>query len=330
MYTGIIAKKGYHRPVQINKKHAWKLALGTLAVLVILITFLVKQDIRFGEIWETFSRLQLKFICLALLLNLLQGFFWILRPWPLVPKYSHLKLTLLAKAISVGQFLNSFLPARAGDVAKVYLLSDKNSSSRLSPSSVIGVLATDKLLDLLSVLLLAILSGATQVEGGLKPPGLSMLYGVLIGIPLLWILFRILPQPIKDKLKRWGRDFLKGLKPLFSPRAGISSFLLATAVWISEALAIQMVFYSANLPLNFGQSIYVMCIVNLGIMIPISVANVGAFEAAFALGLSKFGIGLTEALALALAHHSLQALSMAIWAVSTLRLGGKVKLDIRI
>ncbi len=315
--------------MEIQKKHRAKIIIGTVVVFVVLAVFFFRK-IDFQQVGKTLSSLNPQYLALAFLFNALQVLFWILRPWPLVPKDKTLSFKVLAKAVSVGQFLNSFAPARAGDVAKVYILSSAKTENSLTPSNAIGLLATDKILDLLSIVCIAFFSGAMAFQSQESNSSSIALY-VVGAIVLIGVIgFFVISEKIKAKIKVWIQEFLFGMRPLLSPKAALPSLAFAFCVWICEALAIQMVLYSANFPLEFTKCIYIMCIVNLGVMVPLSVANIGAFEAAFSYGVSKFGIGVSDALALAFAHHLLQAGAMTLWALCTFRLGGKLNLKTKV
>jgi uncharacterized membrane protein YbhN (UPF0104 family) len=55
---------------------------------------------------------------------------------------------------------------------------------------------------------------------------------------------------------------------------------------------------------------------NLGIAIPVSIANLGAYEAATVLGLSPFGISVPTALAIGMIHHAIQIATVFVFAAA--------------
>ncbi len=313
--------------VTVNKNPRTKIIIGTLLVLLLAVFILIKSNLDPKQIINALSQMDAKYLALALGMNLLQVLFWILRPWPLIPKKAQFPFLNLAKAISIGQFLNAFAPARAGDVTKVFLLSSQKIKNHLKPTTAVGLLAADKLVDLIAVLLLAFVSGATAIEtaNGINT---QFSFSLLLFIPLLFIFtWLLLKKTFKEKIKLWFYEFLHGIKPLLSPKAFLLCLIFALCVWISEALAILMILKASGVELQFSQSVYLMCIVNLGILVPVSFANVGAYEAAFVYGVSKFNIGLEAGVALAIAQHALQALAMSLWAIAMFRVGKKVKID---
>ena len=58
--------------------------------------------------------------------------------------------------------------------------------------------------------------------------------------------------------------------------------------------------------IELSRAVFLLCLLNLAIAVPVSLANVGAFEASIVFGLSTFGVPTATALAIATVHHALQ------------------------
>jgi uncharacterized membrane protein YbhN (UPF0104 family) len=61
-------------------------------------------------------------------------------------------------------------------------------------------------------------------------------------------------------------------------------------------------------PLSLPQVVLALAALNVGISVPVSIANLGVYEAALAFGLSRSGMPLPTAVAIATLHHGLQLL----------------------
>jgi uncharacterized membrane protein YbhN (UPF0104 family) len=88
---------------------------------------------------------------------------------------------------------------------------------------------------------------------------------------------------------------------------------LSLFVWIFEVLAMQVLATPLQVDLGLGQGMLILLILNIGIAVPLTVANVGIFEAALVFGLSLWGVDPNKAIAIALCHHSLQIAALAVW-----------------
>ncbi len=63
---------------------------------------------------------------------------------------------------------------------------------------------------------------------------------------------------------------------------------------------------AAGSPLSVPAAVGVLVVLNVGIAVPVSFANIGTFEAAAAFGLTRAGVPVAHALAIALLHHVIQ------------------------
>lgn len=211
-----------------------------------------------------------------------------------------------------GQCLNTFVPARAGDFLKAVIfskamskdLSGKNSSILLSG----GVLVADKLIDILALLLIVFLSGSTRHSALIKFPTIDLknIFVSILGFGFLVLIFYAFGKSwLKKGLSMW-KSFQTGLRGIFDFKAFSLSLSAGLLAWSCEALALMVLCGDQSFPISFSQSVYLLALLNLAIAIPLSVANVGPFEAALVFGLGQFGLGTSSALATAAAHHSIQ------------------------
>ncbi len=253
--------------------------------------------------------------CLAFVvfLDCLQIFFMSVRFWFLYPKEHRTKIQNVFAAMSIGQTLNSFLPARAGDIYKITVLTPKPSKPDFTILTLTGILAADKLVDLTSFLVLIFIFGSYKENiKSLSLEGLGSwkwLLGIALILALLWPIFL---KKYWSRIKIWLVAFLKGLKSLFSPKQLFFSLSFAIFVWLVEALALQQLSIYQSYPLTLTQCFFVLTLLNLAIAVPISVANIGPFEASIAFALKKLGMPLESALAIATVHHGLQVLSYVL------------------
>lgn len=288
--------------------------LGTLVVLGVLGFFIFRQGIDFTKMQDALLGLRPEFLALSLLFSLFQVLFWALRPWPLIRKEG-LSFFLLAKAVVIGQFLNTFAPARVGDVTKVLMLSSKKEKKRLSGVAATGLLLGDKVVDFCSILTVVTVFGVYDshvMKISIPAPPLA----AIVGISLLaagLIFFAI--QKWGNQIRKWWAEFLTSLSPLLAWKSFLPAYLFGCGVWILEAMAAWTVLKSAGISADFTTAFSIICIVNLGILIPVSLANLGAYEAAFIYALSKLNVDPSLAATLAIIQHVLQMSAIALGAL---------------
>jgi len=239
-----------------------------------------------------------------------------LRLYSLFPKTKAPSVLVNFQAMSVGQVMNSFLPARAGDFYKLNLLTKASKASFLS---VTGVMAADKLMDFAAFILLILLSRSYLHAGSgssLLTPGKTtyIFFGALGTLVFTLYLLR-------NRLKKTFshlQSFLAGLKGLLHPVQVLSSLCFAILVWLPEIYAIQYLAQGQEITLSFSQIVFILSVLNLAIAIPLSVANVGPFEASLIFALGKFDVGIEIALVIASSHHVLQIVGYLLCAAIAL------------
>jgi len=290
-----------------------RLALALIIMSSGLIWLVRNQRESLQKVLTVLPKFSIQCLIFVILLDCLQILFMAIRFWLLYPKDHQAPLQNVFSAMSMGQTLNAFLPARAGDVYKVAVLTPKPARPDFTILTLTGILTADKLVDLTSFLVLIFAFGSyKESSNSLTLFGPNSWKWILLIIATLLIFWPILIKKHWVKVKVWLFDFFKGFKNLLSPKQLFFSLGFAVLVWIVEAKALQQLSLYQNYALSLTQCFFVLTVLNLAIAVPISVANIGPFEASIAFALKKLGMPLESALAIATVHHGLQVLSYVI------------------
>ncbi len=226
----------------------------------------------------------------------LQLLFQALRFFTLLPRRESPPFRTVAHAYFWGQALNGWVPFRGGDALKAYSL------RKTGLAYVVGGLVSDRVVDVLALVLLAGLCFGTDVL--IAPlrgvPGNTILLGAaaLGGLALPLFVLR----------SRWWEKYqglLRGLLPLRNPRTAAVALTFAALAWIAEAFALQALAKNSG-TLDLGQALGSLVLLNVAIAVPVLPANVGVFEGGLALGLQKSGFTWETGLTIAAIHHALQ------------------------
>jgi uncharacterized membrane protein YbhN (UPF0104 family) len=292
------------------------------AVLIVggLIWFLKSRGIHFEEVSSAIGRFHLSnVVATVVFIFLIQLPMQSTRLWALIPAPRQANWWTALRAFMFGQAINCFAPARAGDAVKVVVL-NRESQKRISIPMATGVLLSDKLIDIISFTLLC-LAGSHAWAGKVKELPFPALRGAGLGIlavlAILAGVYFALPR-LRDRLRVWYQSLslglAQGLAPLKSPRQGGLALAVSILGWIGELLAIQALCSGQGYSLTWEQVLWVMVVLNVGVAIPVAVANIGAFEASMTFGLGQVGVPAVEGLAVATVHHAFQILGVYFWA----------------
>jgi len=296
----------------------------TLALLLVFVFVLSQMEsFSLAGFLQSLEKLRLETVLIAFLLVALQNLLMCFRIWFLFPKNHAISLGGALHGVFYGQCVNMFLPARAGDLLKLVIFSKsmKSDSSQREKDNYPffvsgGVLVSDKVVDILSLIICIIFSGS------LKHLDLSLLPkisgGTLAWIALVLFLISLFLVFLgKDHFKK-GMDRLRSFKEGMLGALNLKQLTLAFGVgilgWSCEALALSVLCKDQSLVISFSQSMYLLAVLNLAIAVPLAVANVGPFEAALVYGLGQLGLEPASSLATAAAHHSLQMVAPALLA----------------
>lgn len=290
--------------------------IATLVVLAVVLVIAIEQPVQLGPIRDAILRIGFSTVLAAFACTVLQDLLQVARFVSLRPSRWNIPRLVVARIMSFGQLVNTIAPARSGDALNLVRLHRTIDDDTVTAADVAGVIAADKIADFVSALILIALIGIKAVS----LPAITwsrvglVAAGVLAVIAALTALSRRLWPRAFDWLVLTKRTFLRGLATLTNPsRAGIS-LTAAAGSWLAEIAALIILCSGLGIHLSLGAALWVFLILNIGISIPTSIANLGAYEALVVFGLREFHVPLNDSIAVAIVHHALQLLGVSVCA----------------
>lgn len=289
--------------------------LGWLVSFVFL--YIALQGLSWASILEAFAKVS-PFTPILMIGVYCLGF--ILRSWRW--KY------LLPRGISIGDSLgavvlgyaaNNVLPARLGEIVRAQAIGQKCQISRsLALASILVERVFDGLV--LTGLLYLGIRGSTIPAWASSAGVLGLsLFGSALAVILLLAVTRslwekkinILPS---SKLRNALQQFVVGLTLV-----GRTPFLLMTmlgltlTVWLVEGIMFFVAIRAFELEVPATAALFVMGLVNLGILVPSAPGYLGAFQYFGILALGAWQVSSGEALACVVLIHVCQYLPITLW-----------------
>jgi glycosyltransferase 2 family protein len=224
-------------------------------------------------------------------------------------------LASVTDAMMVGYLYNNILPARAGEAARVVVLTQR---SETSPVEIVGTVVLERLYDVLAILVVFFAAepwlphvswfGAAAVAAivlAVLIAGAAIVLAVFGDRPL-----RFLLRPLKrfsmfsgERLERTLDELTHGLSGLRHPWLALEAFVLTIAAWLLTALCAYLVSLSFHLHLPFACGVLVAVAIGLGMILPSPPAAVGVFEGAALIALEAYGVSHSAALPYAVVLH---------------------------
>ena len=241
-----------------------------------------------------------------------------LRWWSLFHADHRPPLRSVARAMFIGLFFNTILPARAGEVARVITLHRRTGTPR---AETLGTVVVERLFDVLALLLLlfafypllpeigwlrnAALFGAAVVAGAIVLVYVVVRYEERAIHVLLSPLRRLPVAGLAERLEYAAVNATRGLVALRDPRAALQAMALTLASWFVLSLSCWVLLSAFSLDLPVVAGLLVLITINFSMILPSGPAALGVFEAATILALQAFDVPRAEALSYALVLHLL-------------------------
>jgi glycosyltransferase 2 family protein len=225
--------------------------------------------------------------------------------------------------MNVAYLVNGILPLRIGEVARVYLASRVEQPLPFPKTT--GTIIVERLLDLLSVVVMALLaialgaqSDELQTASGFASViallGFSVL--VLFASRRVWakgcFKFAVRMLPFLERfpvLEKWFDQFLDGLMPLTHPRA-LSQALFWTALsWAFSIGAGYVLMFAFFDQASIAATMLYIAAAAFAIAVPAVPGNIGTYEASILLALFALGYEQSDnAVAFAVMVHAVNVI----------------------
>ncbi|MCD4813023.1 flippase-like domain-containing protein [bacterium] len=293
----------------------FKIAIGIVISLVFV--GLALHNIDFGKLLNTFVNINLFWVALAGILIFVTYFLRVLIWRQLLHQYPT-NMWNLFRIMTLGYFANNLLPLRLGEVVRIWLLGKKEN---LPAGISVATVVIERGVDLFSLLFYFVLMMFfIPFEGWLKLSGL-----ILAGFGLVFALVLVLNHRFGGHLIEWIEKplerlpggvgvwihkqfgkFLGGLKLLDSFPQLMRVLVLGLIIWLTWITVVYFCFLALGLNLSFLAAIFLIVVLNFGLMIPSSPGGLGVFEFMVILALKPFGVEKEVALGVGFTFHMLQ------------------------
>lgn len=298
-----------------------------LLIITIIFLVLVFNKIELDVLIETIKNFNLKHLILIITTFLLSLYIRGIR-WKFLlmndKKYSVLNL---AEIFTVGNMLNIFLPARAGDFYRAYYLGDEKGEKKLK---VFGTIILERLFDGITMFLF--LLGAILLYSKAQWI-LNLTFSIgavfILGTICVYLIFkynkskevsRLICSKIKSEkichiiknLTTYLNIFIRGFSAFKKPLYMFLILLLSFLAWGLEAIVACIIINSFGLNLPITAGVFIMTLTAFSTMIPSTSVLVGPYQAAYILALGLFEISKSKALAISTVHQIILVLIFTI------------------
>jgi hypothetical protein len=264
---------------------------------------------------------------------------YLLRP---VRRVSALRLY---PVVIIGLMANNLIPARAGELARAYVLGQRE---RISKTTSLGTIAVDRLFDGVTLIPMMLIVAAfagneatfdVPLLGDLNFEQLGLVMGVLFGVALallFWmalsprgraflhdLLARLLPASLQPRVEKLLNSFFEGLHALRNPIDLGIAWLMSLLSWTLEATMYYIIARAFNIDEPFYVFLLLTAAANLAIAVIASQGGVGPFELVVTETVVAFGAAEGTASAYALGLHAIllfPIIALGLWLMWSMKL----------
>lgn len=303
--------------------------LGWCVSLVVIFWLIVGLDWR--QVWESLYSVNLAWLIPLLVVTYLSFVLRALRWRYFLVDGSSFKFNDLMEALMLGQFANFFLPLRAGEFVRPWVLCKTGTKSY---ASYFASIVLERFFDLSIVLILfscmvRVISGVPQWaylgQQALLVLALCILAFILIGsvwakqvTGMVNFVLRPVPEPVSVPLVHLAENLLQAAGILKQRQNLLMSLLFSAVVWFITVLGFSVGLELFSISSGVWEPIAVTVIVALAVAAPAAPGFIGVFQAGCIAALALFGISAEVATAYAIVMHIIQYLFVTIYGLCIL------------
>lgn len=307
-------------------------AVLIIAFTVALLAFFFR-DANFAEVWAETRRADPWLLILAVVAT---GLTYVLRAWRWQALLAPLGPTHFGTAFRttvIGFAASFFLPARAGEVIRPYLLAKKEG---LNPAAAFATIILERLLDTATVLLLFALFVFTVPPGVLQGDAAQFAHvkfwggvaaaAAVAGLLVMFVLAghperlgraagrveRVLPERIARLVAHFVESFAQGLAVMRQPARLLIALVQSFPLWLSIAAGIWLTTLAFHITLPYPGSFLIMTLLLVGVAVPTPGA-IGGFHVAYQVAVQTFfGASADRASGAAIVLHAISFLPVSL------------------
>lgn len=220
-------------------------------------------------------------------------------------------------ALMIGFFANNVLPGRVGEFMRAYILGSRESVGK---TFVLGTIFIERLFDIFTLLLFLTLSTLLfPMPEWAKHIAITTSIILLIVLIIAYLIL-LKQNPILDRfenklffLSNPKRrfvitkidSFISGLGILKMPKLILTVFALSLLTWLFASMSMFFVFKSIDMSIPSYGLLFVLSVINLGVIIPSSPGYIGTYQFLCVIALSAFSVEKETALSFSIIYHVL-------------------------
>jgi uncharacterized protein (TIRG00374 family) len=289
-----------------DRRRVWYGLLS--AALAAGLLYYALRGVEWARVWTTIAHARWQYLAAACLTTCCSFFLRSLRWRILLNTDVHFDVPTVFAATMAGYLGNSFLPARAGEFVRSYIISRRSS---LSKTYVLTTALSERMVDAIALVL-----ASSVVLLGVNPKpawmgDVSRTTAAAAGLGLLaiaivphtgdlverWLRRIPMPTRLRDRLVEFAAQILLGLRTFHSPSRLAGFAFWTVVVWSLDCVTVMLGARALGLDLPFRVALLLLAGLGLGSALPSTPGYVGIYQFVTVSILTPFGVRHDDALA---------------------------------
>jgi glycosyltransferase 2 family protein len=188
---------------------------------------------------------------------------------------------------TVGYMGNNVLPARAGEMLRVVLLSKREEAGK---RALFGTVVAERMLDAIALagIFVVVVFGILRENLPSDKPLLVVAIGGAAAVAALAAIQIVRRRGALHRLRDFARPLAGAPRALLS-RQGITLLAASFLIWTVEASVYLTVAQATELQMSGMEALYIVAFTNLVAMLPAGPGYIGTFDAAVVVGVKAIG-----------------------------------------
>ena len=299
-------------------------SLGIAALVAAVLLYYSLRGIEWRQVGRTVARADAGLLALTAAIATATLFLRALRWRILLNAEESVSVPAVFWATAAGLFGNNFLPARAGELIRTYMIS---AQCGVTKSYVLATVLSERIADAIvlavmsAIVLLTFPPPPGWLAGAAKPVAILGLFGAatIAVLPLLGPMGRAviarapLPRPLKPRLVSAMEQGLRGLRGFHDARRLFGFVGLAILIWFLDAAGTMIGGAALGLPITAPAAFLLIAGLSLGSALPSTPGYVGIYQFVAVSVLTPFGLSRADAIAFILVTQALGYAVIGFW-----------------
>jgi glycosyltransferase 2 family protein len=288
-------------------------AAAVLALIAVSVVLVWWRGPNWASVWNAFELVSWEWIAAAIGLNLLsvvaRTLCWrAIIDQALIPNPP---LGSVFSAYSIGLLGNAALPARAGELARVAVLTRRMERGQGATATLLGTVFAHRVFDLFPALVLIAFVLLVADIPHWAVTSLVLVAGIGVGLfAFALVSGRIRRQPALHELGKVRRLLSmarRGLGVMRSPLAAVVAVVFQSIGWFLQLLAVWATMRAFEIDAPIDAAALVLLLMNVATVFPLWPGNFGLLQAAVALPLVSYGVAYARGFAYGLGLQMIEA-----------------------